>query len=294
MNKEYLGYVNKWTKKVPYPGKLYAFGAMKKLVECFDAYILCCRDKKYYMTLSNGEYISLEMVTNNLCYLLGINCSDLISDYYKRFRMMVLGKDDFSNSYDLLLAIIKNANEVVEYDDRLNKQGCSTTLNYYNIMVKCTAFLKMLNLSKNNFGIINIDESALKVSGGAEFYHKDNNCYFGNTSKFIYLKSDDDNVDIPYYMMGIKEDKFLGDNKYIVESILVPRKGQFRTLFNNQEVVIPTEIVSDMGVNNIFIDSQITDEERESFEKEYEAYIEKYNFSNKLVLDSNDKKLIRK
>ena len=119
---------------------------------------------------------------------------------------------------------------ILDYD-RMNS-ACKG-LNYQRIGIKCDIFSKLANLSDFNYGCINFDKN---------IHDKENpeKPLGSQSSKFLYTPSDE--VISPYFMMGIKPNNYY-DGKYIVETLIAcddPRR-----FFIGQEVVIPTQILTD-------------------------------------------------
>ena len=116
-------------------------------------------------------------------------------------------------------------------------------LNYYRIGIKCDIFSKLADLSKFNYGCINFD----KATYDSKYPQKP---FFSNATKFLYTPSDE--VISPYFMMGVKKDNNVLDDRFIVETLIAcddPLK-----FFDGQEVVIPTQILTD---DNGILDKKI-------------------------------------
>jgi hypothetical protein len=281
ITKKELGYVNLWANKVPYPGQNYCEEAMEKLTRSFDMYLTDYQGKKYNITFSNNEEIEFEILSKNICHMLGIDHNNLSGDYFKAFRKDVLNynPDDSISAFELLKLIIQNKEKVMRFDyDNAKKNNNTRVINYYKSSIKCDIFNKMANLSDFNYGCINFSKE------------KYNNIYpnlpfSSNSIKFLYTPSNE--VISPYYMMGIKIDE--GQSKtitfneeesdtYIVETLMAPEN--FINIFNDQEVVIPTQILVD---NNSELDKlKATNEDKIKLLREYRAIINEYKLSDRM------------
>ena len=149
---------------------------------------------------------------------------------------------------DPLLSDIKEMIQMA-YED----EGKRKILNYYRIRVKCAIFDKMLDLSKFNFGCINFDKEKFLEENGFEVSW--------TSTKLLYSLSNE--AVCPYFMVGIKQEKGIEkqdqstieepeeivnskkNEKFIVESLMAPY--QPKQFFINQEVVIPTQILTNDG-----------------------------------------------
>ena len=227
-----LGFVSMWPNRIPYPGIEYATEAAEKLKDTLDYYNKYYNNKQYEIILSNGEELSFEILNKNLCHLLGIDYKNLIGDYYEDYRSNVLKLDKIPKSYDLLISIIDNIDDVLKYDCDNN----SRAINYYRIMVKCSIFEKISDFGRFNFGVINFDKDT---------FEKNSNYGISiNSTKLLYGESGE--ASVPYFMMGILQDNQInnGDNtsdKYVAETLIAPPNvGDF---FKDQEVSIPTQIL---------------------------------------------------
>lgn len=267
-----LSYVTTWARKVPYPGIEYATKTVEKLADAVKSYDDFYTNKIYDIILSNGEQISFEILNKNLCHMLGIDYKNLVSDYYALFRENILGISGQTNAYDLLKALINNIDEVLKYD--YDKGG--HLLNYYRIMIKCAIFEKLSDFSRFNFGVINFNDDIYKnVSGKG---------YKGNSEKFFYVQSNE--AVSPYFMMGIiptdstikSEDDETEEIKYAVETLLAPKNT--KDFFNNQEVVIPTQIL--VTTSDKMDKFEATPSEKIALLNQYRAIVNEYRIPNKI------------
>ena len=262
-----LGYVSIWASKVPYPGMAYAEQAMEKLKVALGHYNQFYNNKQYELILSNGEELSFEILNKNLCHLLGIDYKNLAGDYCENYRGEVLGFDYVSKSYELLCSIIDNADKVLQYD---YEHGIRF-INYYRVMIKCAIFEKLSDFSRFNFGVINFDKDTYIRNSGAAIS--------ANSSKFLYGTSGE--MTAPYFMMGILKDANTMDDvsdSYVAETLIAPTNA--RDFFNEQEVVIPTQI---MVITNDKMDKvNATAEEKIALLSQYRSIITQNNLPNRI------------
>lgn len=280
-NKE-LQFINTWAKKTPYPGREYSEETCEILKEAFQTYKKDYENKEYDIILSNSEEINFEILQSNICHMLGISTKDLLSDYHSEFRKKILGIDR-ATSYELIEAIVDNIDKIMEYED----EGKRKILNYYRIRVKCAIFDKMLDLSKFNFGCINFDKEKFSKENGYDVSW--------TSTKLLYSVSNE--AVCPYFMVGIKPEKntekqdhstteeepeeFIGtkkNEKYIVESLMAPY--QPKQFFINQEVVIPTQILTNDG--ETFNKKIASPNEKLALLNTYKAIINKYQIPNRM------------
>lgn len=264
-----LSYVTTWAQKTPYPGMKYAEQTTEKLFEAVKNYDKFYANKEYDIILSNGEQISFEILSKNLCHMLGIDYKNLTSDYFERFREEVLGITGPIKSYDLLKVLLDNAEKILKYD----YDNGGKILNYYRIMVKCSIFEKLSDFSRFNFGVINFEPNIYTSEGGG--------IYRGNTKKLFYVQSNE--AIAPYFMMGILPSGDLIDpeynpNKYAVETLIAPTNPQ--NFFAGQEVVIPTQILITTDEN--MTKTEATPSEKLALLNQYKAIINNYGLKNML------------
>lgn len=281
ISRKELGYVNSRANKVPYPGSQYCSESIEKLCESFDMYQRDYQGIKFNISFSNNEEIEFEILSKNICHMLGIDHSNLISDYFKTFRKDVLNynPDDSLSAYDLLKLIIDNKEAVLEFDSENAKKGINLrALNYYKLSIKCDIFNKMANLSEFNYGCINFNKDTFNALYPTMPFSS-------NSTKFIYAPSDE--IISPYYMMGIKVDE--GQTKmvsfdeeksdsYIVETLIAPE--EVKPIFENQEVVIPTQILIDDNSNLTKLEPSNANKIR--LLNEYRALITDYKMADRM------------
>lgn len=283
ISKKELEYVNIWANKVPYPGREYCEEAMDKLEEGLNLFNSQYANKKYNITFSNLDEIEFEIQQKNINHMLGIDYKNLSGDYFKNFRRDVLdyNPEISISSYELLKLIVDNKKKVLDYDE-VNR---ARAINYYKISIKTDIFRKLADLSKFNYGCINFDKNKyLEANPDTTFS--------SNSTIFLYTESDESVS--PYFLMGLKKQtdtilepstydddddiKNIEDNKYIVETLIAPKHVE--KIFINQEVVIPTQILTD--VNGVLRKETASPEEKLKLLKEYRSIIYQYKLEDNL------------
>ena len=150
-----LRYVNSWASKIPMPGVEYSSEVMNSIRECYEIYNKKYKDKQYSIIFSNGEEIDFEIMTKNLCHMLGIDYDNIKGDYFDIYRQEVFGINSDINfsSYDLLEMILEKADKIVEMDN--DSSVSAKVVNYYKSCVKCAIFKKFSNFENFDFAAIN-------------------------------------------------------------------------------------------------------------------------------------------
>ena len=265
-----LDYVSSWAKNTPYPGRKYAEEALENLAISIEDFKRFYNGKQYELVLSNGEQFSFEILEKNLCHLLGIDYKNLIGQYFDYYRYSVLKLDDVPKSFDLLTRIIDNFDAVIDYDEKTGGKA----INYYRIMIKCAIFEKLSDFSRFNFGVINFDK---------DIYQNNTRSNFGsNSEKFLYVQSNEPSA--PYFMMGILHDgsRFplngndASSNDFVPETLIAPTNT--RDFFNNQEVVIPTQIL--VSTTDSMDKKEASASDKIALLNQYKAIIKEHNIPN--------------
>lgn len=287
ISKKELGYISGWANKVPYPGDDYAEEAMDKLKNAEKLFRDIYANNKYNITLSNNEEIELEIKDKNLAHMLGIDFKNLSQDLFEDFRKNTLGisPDEYLSSYLLLQKIIENSDKVINYDKTSEHLKI---LNYYKVSVKSDILSKLGNLADFNFGCINFDKN--------EFLKNANVCYHNsNSTKYLYVPSEEPVS--PYFLMGIlmnknnyqNEDPYdeselvTNNNPYIIETSIAPIG--VKAYFQNQEVVIPTQILKDSNKKLTKINASAS--QKKALLKEYHSIITEYGLNNRINIYSD-------
>ena len=288
-----LDYVSMWANKVPYPQPDYIEQAKKAFINAFNLYMNLYKGIKYNICFSNSTEINLEIFDYNVAHMLGIDCSNIKSQFHETFRSKVLGvKPEYNISTFLLLKkIIDNFDNVVEYETTGDKKK---VLNYYRIFIKSCIFERLVNLANFNYMCINFDKDEYTKN-------TDSNCNF-NSTKFLAIESEE--TCAPYFFMGILPngehsknvlsnsdrdsselvDNTLQNNFYAVETLIAPRNA--RDFINNQEVILPTHLVysRDGGLNR----AEATAEQKIALLKMYKSMLEKYCLTTNRIDLSGD------
>ncbi len=284
ITKKELDYVNVWASKVPFPGEEYCHEAAEKLKQSFNLYNSRHSNKRYNISFSNNEEIELQIFPHNLCHLLGIEYKNLSNDYFMKIREEILkiSPNQKFNSYDLLSSIIDHIDDVILFDERESRKLSKTRLlNYYKIFIKCDIFTKLADLSKFNYGCINFTKDKL-------LRNNPDMKFCSNSTKYLFTPSDE--IVSSYFMMGIKEDENHRqddenledvDNEetriYIPETLFAPIEERIPSYFEDQEIIIPTQILLDD--NGTLIKNVASSSEKLSLLREYQNMINKYRVS---------------
>ena len=265
-----LQYVDHWANRIPMPGKEYSIQIMNEIEECYNLYNSTYKDKEYDFIFSNGEEIGFEILSKNLCHMLGIDHSNIKGDFFNKYRTEVFGTSnaDFT-SYDLVELLIENKEKVVDYDNDINNRA--KAINYYKSGIKCSIFKKLSDFDKFNFAAINYDPEDKRFD-----YDK---------QKMFFIPSNESVC--PYFMVGIRlnSDVTVENTipKYIVTSLLAPREP--KNFFENQEVIIPTQIlVSD---NDTLTRLIATPNEKIQLLTMYKNIINTYGIPNRKNINSD-------
>ena len=219
-----LGYVDTWASKTPMPGIEYSKKVINDMKECYEIFKEKYQNKEYSLIFSNGEEIDFEILASNLCHMLGIDYQNIKNNYFEQYRKEVLGFESISfTSINLLEAIFEYSDKVVELDNDVSNRA--KVINYYKSQIKCNIFKKLSDFEKFDFAAINYD-----AKDGKFEYDK---------QKLLFIPSNE--ALCPYFMMGIRMNN--DTEKYIVSTLMAPKKEESKKYFYNQEVIIPTQIL---------------------------------------------------
>lgn len=264
ISKKELSYVNAWPNRTPYPGDEYASEVLGQLKECLELFEQEYLNQVYNVSFTNNEEIEFQILDKNLCHILGVDYKNLSGDYFDDYRESVLNIKPgmVFGSYDLLNIIVSNLEKVFKYD-AINK--ANKAINYYRVAVKCAIFKKLADLSAFNYGCINFNKAVYN-----ELYP---NLPFGsNSTRLLYTDSNE--IISPLFMMGLKQPE--NSDLYIVETLFSPEQAE--RFFNKQEVIIPTQIITD---NNGILEKKLaTPSEKIKLLKSYQSLIIANKFSN--------------
>lgn len=267
ISRKELNYVDAWENKVPYPGADYSEQTMDDLVKCLHLFQTEYLNRIYNVTFSNNEEIEFQILEKNICHMLGINYKNLVGEYFEAYRRDILGLCPTSSysSYDIINAIAENKDKILERDEKCKK---TKAINYYRVAVKCAIFKKLADLSAFNYGCINFDKNTYMIECPER-------PIASNSTRFLYTPSDE--VISPYYMMGLKQEEPESES-YIVETLISPEN--VARLFKSQEVVIPTQIITDN--DGELLKKQATPAEKIKLIKDYQALVYQYGLKSNL------------
>lgn len=266
ITKKEMGYINSWASRVPYPGEEYCEMIFTKLQKCFELYNKKYLNRKYTIQFSNNEEVDFGILEKNVAHLLGIDYKSITReslDYYRRSILKI--NEDYLTSYILLQKILENKDNILDFDS--NHHSCEA-INYYRVGIKCDIFSKLADLSNFHYGCINFDK---------DIYNKYNPtiAFTPQSTKLLYTSSDE--VISPYFMMGLKKDDS-SEEQFIVETLMaVDDPTRF---FTHQEVVIPTQILTDD--NGILDKKKASASEKIRLIREYQNIVNAYNINNQL------------
>ncbi|MCI5984120.1 MAG: hypothetical protein MRZ35_02590 [Firmicutes bacterium] len=228
VSKKELEYVNQYARLVPFPGVNYARDAMETLIEAYKTYVKNYQGKIYNFIFSNGEEINFQIFEKNLAHLFGIDYKNLTSDAMQSTTENVLDFKAFQTggAEELLKRIVDRADDIIKNDSKPNNYRI---LNYYRILIKCSAFSKLSTFKNFNFGCINFDKY---------IYESTNGTLFGpQSTKFFFVPSNE--AVTPYFMMGIRKDN--GNDIYIPETIF--SSEGIDKMINCQTFILPIQIL---------------------------------------------------
>lgn len=265
-----LNYVELWPSRIPMPGEEYSRQVIEQMKKCYEIYKQKYKDKEYSLIFSNGEEINFEILASNLCHMLGIDYKNLTGDYFSEYRKDVLGITSQVSSFELLELILEHADRIIELDN--DSSNIKKVINYYKSQIKCIIFQKFSDFQKFDFGAINYDPKDGK--------------YEYDKQKLLFVPSNE--AVCPYFFMGIRisnpEDP-IELQKYIVSTLMAPSQTDIKRYFENQEVIIPTQIIS--SDNTEFIKNCATAEEKIKLLTMYKAIIHEYRIANNLNISGD-------
>lgn len=266
-----LDYVTQFANKIPMPGEEYSMQVITQMKECYKIYKQKYLNKEYSLIFSNGEEINFEILASNLCHMLGIDYKKIKGEYFDNYRREHLGITTSSfTSFELLESILEHADEVIKLDNEPSNRA--KIINYYKSQIKCSIFHKLSDFENFDFGAINYDPN-----DGKHEYDK---------QKLLFVPSNE--AVCPYFFMGIRisnpEDE-ASLQKYIVSTLMAPKQDTTKSFFENQEVIIPTQIlVSD---DDRFIKNTATASDKIRLLTMYKAIINEYGIPNKLNISGD-------
>lgn len=270
ISKRELQFVNQYAKSVPFPGTNYALSSAEELIKAFQIYLKQYKNKGYSFIFSNGEEINFEILSKNLSHLLGVDYKNIMSEPMYETSERVLGLSTLENNstFGVLERIIERIEEVVKNDSNPNNYKI---LNYYRIMIKSTAFSKLTNFEKINFGCIDFNKEEYENSLGQ--------VYTSQSTKYFFTPSNE--AVTPYFMMGITKDS--SSDLYVPETIIAPEN--FRSFFENQILLLPVQLL--VNDNFEFNKIKVTSEEKIKLLNMYKYIITGYK-TNSFIDIYND------
>lgn len=266
-----LDYVDQWASRIPMPGEKYSKQVVKQMKECYEIYKQKYQNKEYSLIFSNGEEINFEILAANLCHMLGVDYKNIKGEYFNEYRKKILNiKTPNYTSFELLEAILEHADEIIKLDN--DPENKTKIINYYKSQIKCIIFKKLSDFKKIDFCAINFN-----CDDGQQEYDK---------QKLLFMPSNE--AVCPYFFMGIRvsnpeeEEKY---HKYIVSTLMAPKKDNTKKFFDNQEVIIPTQIL--ISDNDNFIKNSATAADRIKLLTMYKAIINEYQIPYKLNISGD-------
>ncbi len=262
ISKKELQYVELWANKIPMPGEEYSLAVLDDIEKCYKLYQEKYKDKEYTFLFSNAEEIAFEILSKNLCHMLGIDYKNISGEYFEDYREEVLGTLARLTSYELLEAILANKEKVAQADnDPRNK---AKAINYYKSAIKTAIFTRFSDFEKFNFAGVNYEDDT-------ELEKTDQKLLFVPSNESLF----------PYFFMGIQKDEL--SDKYFVKTLFAPENP--REYFNMQEAFIPTQIIVD--TQDALIKKCATPEEKLHLLTMYKNIINVYNLANRMNISAD-------
>jgi len=270
ISKRELQFVNQYAKNVPFPGSNYALSCIEELIKAYEIYLKQYKNKGYSFIFSNGEEINFEILSKNLSHLLGVDYKNIMSEPMAETSEKVLDLSTLENktTFGVLERIIERAEEVIKNDSNPNNYKI---LNYYRIMIKASAFSKLTNFEKINFGCIDFDKQTYEKAIGQPFTPQSTKYFFTTSNEAV----------TPYFMMGITKDNY--SNLYVPETIMAPEN--FEAFFQNQTLLLPIQLL--VNDNFEFNKIKVTNEEKLKLLNMYKYIISAYK-TNSFIDIYND------
>lgn len=285
ISKKELGYVTNPARYAPFPGKDYAIKTMDSLINSYNLFLSDYQNKTHDLIFSNGDEIEFGILDKNIAHLLGIDCANLKSAPMEDTVKKVLGlsQQDYIGTHNILKTIINRAEEVVNNDSNPYNYKI---LNYYKVLIKSIIFSKISNFENFDFGCINyknpLDSQEKSIS------------YMDGCEKVLFTESNE--AITPYFMMGLVYDET--EDMYVPKTSVAPQ--EFTNLFQNQELIIPTQVLTNDDEN--FIKKVATNKEKLAIFNMYkriiglyrtDSYINIFNDYENMLLTEESKKLVR-
>ena len=262
IKKEELQFTKNNGMYVPFPGVDYAYDAINRLSYALAVFKKNYENKEFNVLLSNGEDLVFKIEDKNLAHLFGIDYRRIVAN--KEFLCDILEFDEKEaiNSYTLINRIIDNADKVIEHDE----QGINLILNYYNIMIRTTLFIKMPTFDKFRFGVINFNRYKYENCFEKKFYPKSN--------KFLLIPTDEELVQ--FCLIGLN--RYNNSNALYPETFMLP--SNFQNYLYKQELLMPEEIL----IHDVYDYERInaTNENKRNILNLYKSLISMYNTRSRI------------
>ena len=212
---------NAVVKNPPYPGYEYTHKALEELEEALAIYLEYYYNKKYNISLSNGEEISFIIAPTSVAHMFGLDTTKI------KQALSLNGKiDGRIGIMELLKYVVDNKDEIL----LLNEQNNNSILNSFRIRVRCEAFRRFSNFSDMDFGCLHYDKDIATAKG----YNIQM-----RAKQFLFTESNDDNA--PYYMMGIAYDE--NTNNAYIETLFADIDSE--KMFRNQLITFPLAVTTE-------------------------------------------------
>ena len=260
MQKNEVGYIDSWPRRIPYPGREYGEEVLDLLEECYNVF----KNKKYRIEFSNDKTIDVYVWTKNICHLLGIDYLNLAGSYFDEYRKKTLGLSEKFNAVDLVDAIVENRDKVLTFD---YNRGNMCPINYYKIEAKCLAYKAFKDLSEFSYGCIDFNKD--------EYNKREDRKFTGEAPKYLYSKSDSEVF--PFFLLGIRksnERDRVPKGSYFADTTIASYSPE--SFFAGQEIILPYRVTTNNG------SKEISREELLKLLIEYRNTIEEYNIQNKM------------
>lgn len=212
---------NAVSKTPPYPGYEYTQKALDELEIALGIYFDYYNNKKYNISLSNGEEISFIIAATSIGHMFGLDTAKIKTVLSENGLI-----DGRIGPMHLLKYIIDNKEEVL----KLNEKIGNSLLNPFRIRVRCEAFRRFSNFSDMDFGCLHYDKDIASLKGYKIQMR---------AKQFLFTESNDDNA--PYYMMGIAYDE--NTNNAYIETLFADIDSE--KMFNNQLITFPLAVTTE-------------------------------------------------
>lgn len=234
-----LQYVNLWESKTPFPGEKYAWDTFEQMSKLLDKFKTDYKDKDYTIIFSDGKEINFEILSMNICHMLGISYKNLSNGYFDNF-LESIGIFRPYNSYELVERLLDKASSIID----AASSGRQKLLNYYKCRIKCAIFDKLGQFEEFNFGKIE------QIDKKNDSIHSNDSADNSEQKKSILFYTASNEPVCPYFFIRIVPHD--GDtSKYVVNSLLAPFNNELKTYFDGVEAAIPTQMIVDDRDNKL-------------------------------------------